>query len=190
MLLCTGGCRSGKSEFARQWAEFRAPARVYMASAHAGGDEEMRHRIARHQASRGNGWVTYEAASNRWAEPERLVAEAAALGDVLLFDCLTLWTSLCLEKGCDEAAALGLTSRLLGSFRVCGKPVALVANEVGMGLVPENALGRRFRDMAGLVNQKAAACADTVIFMVSGLPLYVKGRPGNERGRPSFQQEQ
>ena len=175
MLLCTGGSRSGKSAFAQQWAEAQALSRVYVATAYTGDDAEMLGRIARHQASRGKGWVTYEAASGPWAEPERLVAEASAMGDVLLFDCLTLWTALCLEKGFDEAAALTLTSRLLEAFRRCGKPVALVTNEVGMGLVPENPLGRAFRDLAGLVNQKAAAEADTVIFMVSGLPLYVKG---------------
>ncbi|SBV97970.1 Bifunctional adenosylcobalamin biosynthesis protein CobP [uncultured delta proteobacterium] len=179
MLVCTGGCRSGKSEFARQWAESRAALRVYMATAYDGGDEEMHRRIARHQASRGEGWATYEVASGPWETPERLAASASAMGDVLLFDCLTLWTSLCLEKGYDEAGTLALTTRLLTSLRECGKPVVLVTNEVGMGLVPENALGRQFRDMAGLVNQRAALVADTMVFMVSGLPLYVKGNPDN-----------
>jgi Adenosyl cobinamide kinase/adenosyl cobinamide phosphate guanylyltransferase len=148
-----------------------------MASAYTSDDEEMRLRIARHQASRGHGWVTCEAASGPWENPEQLVAEASSLGDVLLFDCLTLWTSLCLEKGLDEKATMALTSRLLKALRTCGKPVAIVTNEVGMGLVPDNPLGRIFRDMVGLVNQKAAATADTVIFMVCGLPLFVKNRP-------------
>ncbi|MCC8194822.1 MAG: bifunctional adenosylcobinamide kinase/adenosylcobinamide-phosphate guanylyltransferase [Deltaproteobacteria bacterium] len=175
MLLCTGGCRSGKSDYARRWAEERGRARVYMASAYVSGDDEMRRRIARHRQARGEGWKTYEAAAGPWTEPEAMVAEAAALGDVLLFDCLTLWTSLCLEKGLGEDAVLGLSERLLEALRDCGKAVVLVTNEVGMGLVPDNALGRTFRDTAGLVNQKAAAYADTVIFMVSGLPLCVKG---------------
>lgn len=177
MLLCTGGCRSGKSSYAQAWVEARGKNRVYIATAYTSEDPEMRQRIARHQVSRGEGWRTLEAAPALWAEPEGLAAEAAALGDALLFDCLTLWTSLCLEKKLDETATLGLATRLLKSFNACGKPVALVSNEVGMGLVPDNALGRRFRDLAGLVNQTAARHADTVIFMVSGLPLFVKGSP-------------
>ena len=175
MLLCTGGCRSGKSDYARNWAEQQGATRVYMASAYISDDTEMRLRIARHQASRGEGWLTYEVASGSWTDPEQLVAEACALGDVLLFDCLTLWTALCLEHGYDEAHTLNITGRLLGALHGCGKPVVLVTNEVGMGLVPDNALGRTFRDTAGLVNQKAATFADAVVFMVSGLPLVVKG---------------
>lgn len=175
LLLCTGGCRSGKSEFARQWAEERSSARVFMATAYSSGDPEMLARIARHQSVRKNGWLTYEAASGPWTEPERLVAEAANMGDALLFDCLTLWTSLCLENNLDMESTLVLTDRLLASFRRCGRNVALVSNEVGMGLVPDTVLGRKFRDTAGLVNQRAAAVADTVVFMVSGLPLFVKG---------------
>lgn len=175
LLLCTGGCRSGKSEFARQWAEERSPVRVFMATAYSSGDPEMLARIARHQAARKNGWLTCEAASGPWTEPERLVAEAADMGGVLLFDCLTLWTSLCLENNLDMESTLALTDRLLASFRRCGRSVALVSNEVGMGLVPDTARGREFRDTAGLVNQRAAAVADAVVFMVSGLPLFVKG---------------
>lgn len=134
-------------------------------------------RIARHRAERGEGWKTFEAAEHPlWDAPEIWVAEAASLGDALLFDCLTLWTAFCLEKGCDEAALLALARRLLVAFGACGKPVALVTNEVGMGLVPGNALGRAFRDTAGLVNQEAAKIAASVVFMVCGLPLYVKGR--------------
>ncbi|MDL2210342.1 bifunctional adenosylcobinamide kinase/adenosylcobinamide-phosphate guanylyltransferase [Desulfovibrio sp. OttesenSCG-928-O18] len=176
MLLCTGGCRSGKSEFARQWAETQSETRVFVATAYAG-DAEMAQRIERHQDARGRGWVTYEAASGPWGDPEIWVAEAAGMGGVLLFDCLTLWTSLCLEGGYGEVGTLALTDRLLAALADCGRPVALVSNELGMGLVPDNALGRLFRDVAGLVNQKAAARADTVVFMVSGLPLYLKGTP-------------
>lgn len=176
MLLASGGCRSGKSEFAKRWAEERGDARVYLATAYCDGDAEMDERIAKHRAGRGDGWRTFEVgASPDWAEPEKWVKEAADLGEVLLFDCLTLWTSLCLEKGCDEKELLALTKRLLSAFCGCGKPVALVTNEVGMGLVPDNPLGRTFRDMAGLVNQEAGRVADSVVFMVCGLPLYVKG---------------
>ena len=174
-LFCTGGCRSGKSEFARRWAEEWGARRVYVASAYVEGDEEMIRRIERHQLERGKGWTTYEAAAGPWNDPERLAAEASSKGDVLLFDCLTLWTSLCLERGCEDAEIFSLAVRLAVAFRATGKPVVMVSNEVGMGLVPDNPLGRRFRDTVGLVNQRIAAEADEVVFMVSGLPLYVKG---------------
>ena len=175
-LFCTGGCRSGKSEFARRWAEERGERRVYVASAYTGNDAEMARRIERHQVERGKGWATYEAAVGSWNEPERLVDQVASMGDVLLFDCLTLWTSLCLERGYGDEKILSLASRLFTAFHATGKPVVMVSNEVGMGLVPDNPLGRRFRDTAGLVNQRAAVGADVVVFMVSGLPLYVKGK--------------
>ncbi len=178
MLLCTGGCRSGKSEFARRWAESQGAGWVYIATARVSPDDgEMRRRVERHRAARGEGWAVLEAAAGHWREPEQLAARASAMGTVLLFDCLTLWTALCLENGLDTAQTLELAGRLFDALRGTGKPVALVTNEVGMGIVPENALARRFRDLAGLVNQKAAASADTVVFMVSGLPLYVKGTP-------------
>ena len=178
MLLCTGGCRSGKSEYARHWAETRGTSRVYIATAYASADPEMQRRIALHQESRKEGWRTLEAASALWVKPRQLVMEAADMGDVLMFDCLTLWTSLCIEHGRDEEATLELTARLMESFQECGKPVVVVTNELGMGLVPETAPARAFRDMAGFVNQKAASYADAVVFMVSGLPLVVKGNPG------------
>lgn len=174
LLLCSGGCRSGKSSFARQWIESRASTRVYVATAYAG-DEEMAGRIVRHQAERGKGWATLEIAGTNWDEPELWAAEAARQGDAILFDCLTLWTCLCLERGLAENATLALTGRMLEALSARNRPTAVVTNEVGMGLVPDTALGRRFRDVAGLVNQKAAALADTVVFMVSGLPLYIKG---------------
>lgn len=175
MLLCSGGCRSGKSEFARLWAEAHGERRVYVATAYIR-DDEMADRIERHKAARGEGWSTFEAAGEGWDDPETWVGEAAKQGGVLLFDCLTLWTSLCLERGLGEEGILALTDRMLAALRRTGKPVALVTNEVGMGLVPENPFGRKFRDVAGLVNQKAATAADTLVFMVCGQPLYVKGK--------------
>ena len=175
MLLCTGGCRSGKSDFALKWVEAQAAKRVYVATADATEDMELLHRIARHRGVRGEGWATFETASGPWADPEALVKGAVAEGDAILFDCLTLWASLCLHKGLGEQEILALADRLFNALGNCGKPVAMVTNEIGMGLVPGNALGRQFRDIAGLVNQRAAAAADTVVFMVSGLPLYVKG---------------
>jgi adenosylcobinamide kinase/adenosylcobinamide-phosphate guanylyltransferase len=140
MLLCSDGFRSGKREFAKRWVEARGIYRVYLATAYCSGDAEMDERIAKHRAARGECWQTFEvAASPDWAEPELWVEKAVSLGDALLFDCLTLWTSLCMEKGYSEEKLLALTKRLLAALNGCGKPVALVTNEVGMGLVPDAA---------------------------------------------------
>lgn len=177
MLVCSGGCRSGKSEFARQWAEKRGERRVYVATAYVC-DAEMERRIDRHKDARGPGWSTLEIADKRWARPEDWAPEACAMGDVILFDCLTLWTSLCLERGLDEAGTLALTDRLLDVLARCGRPAVLVTNELGMGLVPDNAPARNFRDVAGLVNQRAGSAAEALVFMVCGQPLYVKGKAG------------
>ncbi|GHV54153.1 adenosylcobinamide kinase/adenosylcobinamide phosphate guanyltransferase [Deltaproteobacteria bacterium] len=178
MLLVTGGCRSGKSSFAREWAEKQADRLgkkpVYLATAYVV-DEEMRSRIQRHRDDRGDRWRSVDVASLAWDKPEIWVPEAASQGPVLLFDCLTLWTSLCLEKKFTEEETLSLTQRLLAQLRQGSNAVALVANEVGLGLVPENAASRLFRDVAGRVNQLVAANADTVVLMISGLPLTLKG---------------
>lgn len=178
MLLVTGGCRSGKSDFARRWVEEQGRRFCFIATAYVT-DAEMAARIERHQNSRGEGWFNFEAASADVERPELWVPPLVAEADALLFDCLTLWTSLCMERGHDETALLALTKRLLHAFASSGKPVALVSNELGMGLVPDSPLGRSFRDMAGLVNQIAARQADEVVFMVSGLPLFIKKKPGS-----------
>ncbi|SDQ92451.1 adenosylcobinamide kinase /adenosylcobinamide-phosphate guanylyltransferase [Rhizobiales bacterium GAS113] len=166
LTLLLGGARSGKSRQAEMLAASEPPPWRYVATAQAL-DDEMRERIARHRERRGAGWETHEA-------PLDLGGTVARLGrDVspILVDCLTLWlTNLMLGEHHVEAALADL-ERALEAARA---PVLLVANEVGLGIVPENALARRFRDEAGRLNQRLAARADRVLFMVAGLPMQVK----------------
>jgi adenosylcobinamide kinase / adenosylcobinamide-phosphate guanylyltransferase len=164
VILVLGGARSGKSRFAESRLADRAGRRIYMATAEAG-DEEMRQRILHHQARRGHGWRTIEA-------PLDLATRLAdAGGDAVLVDCLTLWLSNLMAAGRDLEAA---TSALCRALDRAGGPVVLVSNETGLGIVPDNALAREFRDRAGWLNQAIAAKADRVFFIAAGLPLTLK----------------
>jgi adenosylcobinamide kinase / adenosylcobinamide-phosphate guanylyltransferase len=166
VTLVLGGARSGKSRYAERIVEGAAAAGTYCATAEAG-DAEMAARIAAHRARRGRFWQTVEA-------PLALVpvmASEPTRGRPLLVDCLTLWLSnlLLAGKPIEEE-----TERLCAALRLADGPIVLVANEVGMGLVPETPLGRRFRDAAGRLNQDVAAIADRVVFVAAGLPLVLK----------------
>ena len=166
-LLVLGGARSGKSRYAQAAAEAMPGELVYLATAQAF-DDEMTQRIARHRDDRGPRWRTVEepldlaAAIGRKAGPTRTI----------LIDCLTLWTSNLLLAERDMAAA---TADLIAALAAAPGPVVLVSNEVGLGIVPDNALARRFRDAAGELNQAVAAAVDTVVLMSAGLPLILKG---------------
>lgn len=164
-LLVLGGARSGKSRFA-EGAMTALPAPwVYLATGRAF-DDEMRERIAQHQRDRGlAGWLTVE-------EPFDVATVLAQQeGTPVLLDCLTLWlTNLLLDERDVEAA----TQALLASLRVRKAPTVLVGNEVGLGIVPESSLGRRFRDEAGRLHQRLAACVGKVVFVAAGLPLVLK----------------
>jgi adenosylcobinamide kinase/adenosylcobinamide-phosphate guanylyltransferase len=168
--LIIGGCRSGKS--ARALAEAAASGaanRLFIATCEPY-DAEMRARVERHQRERDAGWHTREVPLDL---PQALVDDNDAR-NVLVVDCLTLWvTNLLMADSSDEtieAAVAALTANL--AAMTC--PVILVANEVGQGIVPENALARRFRDWAGLVNQRVAAGVDRVLWMVAGIPVKIK----------------
>ncbi len=166
IILVTGGARSGKSAEAERRACAWPGEPVYIATAEAG-DGEMAARIARHRARRGAGWRTEEAPL---ALAEMLKATDGA--GPRLVDCLTLWLSNLMLAGHDwEAEA----SDLEACLRAQASPVVLVTNEVGGGIVPENALARAFRDAAGLLNQRIAGVADEVVLTVAGLPLVLKG---------------
>lgn len=166
VTLVLGGARSGKSALAERLTRAGGADPVYVATAGAW-DDEMRARIAAHQADRaGQGWHTIEAPIDLPA------ALDAAGGAPVLVDCLTLWlTNLMLG----DHPILPATDRLVAALDRPG-PTVLVANEVGLGIVPENALARRFRDEAGRLNQRIAARADTVVFTAAGLPLVLKGQ--------------
>jgi adenosylcobinamide kinase/adenosylcobinamide-phosphate guanylyltransferase len=166
-LLVLGGARSGKSRHAEQRAEAEPGALVYIATGQAF-DAEMEERIARHRADRGPRWRTVEAPLEL---PQAIAAEAGP-GRVVLVDCLTLWASnLLLAERDGEAEA----ARLATLLRDAAGPVILVSNEVGLGIVPDNALARRFRDVAGRINQIVAAAVDEAVFVAAGLPLRLKG---------------
>ena len=165
LTLILGGARSGKSTYAETLASgFPAPWR-YIATAQAF-DDEMRDRIAQHRARRGQGWQTVEA-------PLDLAAALAQTPgrQPLLVDCLTLWLSNQLLAGHDVDAESDRLAAVLGKPR---GPWFVVSNEVGMGIVPDNALGRRFRDAQGRLNRLVAEAADRVVLMVAGLPMQVK----------------
>lgn len=168
IILITGGARSGKSRYAEERAREIGARLLYIATAEAG-DEEMARRIAEHRARRGEGWTTIE------APVEILRALAANRGgfDAALIDCVTLWLSNLMARG-DEIYVESAVKEFIAGARAFGAPLFVVTNEVGSGIVPDNALARRFRDLAGRTNQKLAASADEVVFMVAGLPLFVK----------------
>ncbi len=166
-LLVLGGARSGKSRHAQAMAEATGGDLCFIATAQAF-DLEMSERIARHRADRGARWRTVEA-------PVELVAAMTAEdrpGRTILVDCLTLWASNLLLSDADvDRAVDGLAARLA----TMAARVVLVSNEVGSGIVPDNALARRFRDVAGLLNQRVAGVATQVDLVVAGLPLRLKG---------------
>ena len=167
-LLITGGARSGKSSFAEQRVkEFGAPL-VYIATAEAF-DSEMKDRIALHQARRGTDWHTVHVPLNL---PQAL-READGMGPCLV-DCLTIWLNNLMFAKQETATA---ADQLVAAIVARSDPVVLVTNEVGSGIVPENALARRFRDEAGRMNQIIAAAVDEVYVSISGIPVRIKPPP-------------
>ena len=159
-----GGARSGKSRYAEELVTRLPPPWVYLATAEAF-DDEMRARIAAHRAQRVAGWTTVEAPLDL---PGAL---DAAGGAAVLVDCLTLWLSNVMLRG---DAVLPAATDLLEALRRRASPTVVVSNETGMGIVPENALARRYRDELGLLHQLVAALANKVVLMVAGLPLDLK----------------
>ena len=166
-VLVLGGARSGKSAYAERLVAESGLDRVYVATGEPG-DSEMAERIAHHRSRRGGSWRTIE-------EPTRLeevLQGEAGEGRAVLVDCLTLWLSNLLLAGADVEARSRRLSMLMS--RLPGLLV-LVSNEVGLGVVPDTPLGRRFRDVQGRLNQAVAQAADRVVFVAAGLPLVLKG---------------
>ncbi|TCP38103.1 bifunctional adenosylcobinamide kinase/adenosylcobinamide-phosphate guanylyltransferase [Rhodovulum marinum] len=167
-ILVTGGARSGKSRHAEARACAFPGERFYIATARAE-DEEMHARIARHISDRGEGWTTVEEPFDLAGALDRTDGRGPRL-----LDCLTLWLSNLMLDGRDWEPE---TVTLVAALARQRSPVILVSNEVGMGIVPENALARAFRDAQGWLNQRVALMADEVEFVVSGLPMRVKSAP-------------
>jgi adenosylcobinamide kinase / adenosylcobinamide-phosphate guanylyltransferase len=165
IVLITGGARSGKSRRAEARARAAAGPPVYIATAEAL-DEEMAERIARHRARRGSEWIEREAPLD--LVPALIETDG---GGARLIDCLTLWLSNLLHAERDWAKSL---TQLADSLSRQRSPVIMVTNEVGLGVVPDNALARAYRDAAGVMNQTMAEVADEVEFVVAGLPMKLK----------------
>ena len=167
VFFITGGARSGKSSLALRLASARQGKRAFIATMQAL-DEEGAERIKKHRTERGGQWKTFE-------EPmdvARLLGQLSGQYDVVVLDCLTLWlTNVMLAEADVGQAVDGLLGAVSG---YSGEALFIVSNEVGMGIVPENELARRFRDEAGHLNQKMAALADRAIMSVAGLPVTLK----------------
>ncbi len=166
-LFVIGGARSGKSRHAQAAAEATGGELVFIATAQAF-DLEMAERIARHKTDRGTEWRTVESPIDL---VEAMIAEDH-VGRTILVDCLTLWASNLLLSEADVDQAILKLESTLSKMRA---RVVLVSNEVGFGIVPDNALARRFRDIAGTLNQRVAGVVSQVDLVVAGLPLRLKG---------------
>ena len=167
-----GGARSGKSAFAEQLATATGLERHYVATGQAH-DDEMRERIARHRADRGAGWTTHEV-------PDELAACLRRIGapdHVVLVDCLTLWLTNLMAAG---RSAETDVAELIDAIAASRAAIVLISNEVGWGIVPDNALARRFRDEAGRMHQNLAERADAVAAVMAGLPMVLKGPASRE----------
>lgn len=184
LTLILGGARSGKSDFARTLALKRGGEDVLFIATAQALDEEMRARIEKHRAERPAQWKVIEA--------PRAIAQVGAHGGaqhaarVVLLDCVTLWVSNVLldnERDAEQTMAREL-EEFLAWYRAAGVELIVVSNEVGMGIVPENELGRAFRDLLGAANQKLAAAADEVFWLIAGLPIEVKARVARDSLTP------
>ena len=181
LILVTGGARSGKSRLAEEMALTAGGPVVYLATA-GGYDGEMAARVRVHRSRRPAGWATLE---EPLAVAESL-EKADAAGGTLILDCLTLWlTNLLLERYNEQATPqtqllwereiLDAVSVFVDKAKTMPFRVIVVTNEVGLGVVPGNPLGRIYRDLAGRANQLVAAAADAVFLTVSGIPIRIKG---------------
>ena len=166
-LLVLGGARSGKSRHAEARCEALPGQLAYIATAQLF-DTEMAERIGLHRARRGPRWRTLEASIDLPAA----IMTAAGEADAILVDCLTLWLSNLILGEEDVREWSAVLSEVIRAVPV---PIVMVANEVGLSIVPDNALARRFRDEAGWLNQQVAAACDSVVLVAAGLPLILKG---------------
>jgi len=169
-MFILGGAKSGKSSFALNVCNSLNKKRIFLATAQAL-DQEMEERIRRHQVERGSGWRTIEE-SLKVAET---IGSMDSKDTVILLDCLTLWlNNLYMEHGEDQEAIDKAIEKLARQLADIRGAVVVVSNEVGMGIVPDNQLSRRYRDMAGYTNQRIAHLAGKVVVVLAGIPLVLK----------------
>jgi len=182
IVLITGGVRSGKSSFAEKLAGSIGRKVAFIATAQVL-DEEMTERIAAHQSNRPKHWETHE-------EPYQVAQVIQKVGEkteVVLIDCLTLLVSNLMQDYQERLPNQNLTDSIIGEIKEiireaaqCPARVIIVSNEVGLGVVPANPMGRFFRDILGQVNQIIASSSDQVYLMVAGIPLLIKGKSDEE----------
>lgn len=166
LALILGGARSGKSAYAEQLAINSKLQLTYVATSQIY-DGEMRDRVDKHVDRRGPEWTTREEPLNLL----RCLQQESSAEKIILVDCLTLWlTNILLDETLDPTIEI---EKLISGLHFSG-PVIFVSNEVGFGIVPENKLARRFRDLAGTLHQQIAAQADLVTLVAAGLPLTLK----------------
>jgi len=183
IIFILGGVRSGKSTYAITCARKRKGLVAFIATCRPL-DKEMRARIQKHQAGRPQHWHTFE-------EPLRLTAALKKIDktfSTVLIDCLTLYVSNLLLKGYGDPTIEKKIEEAIGVLKKAPYASFIVSNEVGLGIVPAHELGRKFRDIAGKINQRVAQEADTVVFMVSGLPMCLKG--GGRRDESATERNQ
>lgn len=169
IYFITGGARSGKSSFAERLAEGLAGRRAYLATAQAL-DAEMVRRVEQHRRRRGAKWDTFE-------EPLAISDLLAKLSDryeTVLVDCLTLWLSNIMEHTAGDDELQMRMEELLTAIKDFKGACILVSNEVGLGIVPDNPLARRFRDLAGILNQRIAEASHEAYFVAAGIPVKIK----------------
>ncbi|WP_377508568.1 bifunctional adenosylcobinamide kinase/adenosylcobinamide-phosphate guanylyltransferase [Octadecabacter sp. R77987] len=167
LTLVLGGAASGKSAFAERLVAGTGRARVYLATAQVY-DAEMADKVTAHQAQRGSNWHTIE-------EPFDIATPLAGVSadQIVLLDCATLWLSNALLA---DTPATDAVDDFMNALAACPAPVVVVSNEVGAGIVPDNALARAFRNAQGALNQAVAARADLVVNVIAGLPMVLKGQ--------------
>lgn len=179
LIMCTGGARSGKSEFAESLALSLKGQKGYIATSLAY-DDEMRDRIAAHQARRGSEWLNYEIPIHMDEQLDRPLQEC----EVILLDCMTMYIMNVLMDYDDvsdhevqqqiTAQVVDHVDRVLGQLRAFQGTIIIVTNEIGLGIVPMDPLTRLYRDIVGKVNQHTAALADEVYMSISGIPVEIK----------------
>ncbi|MFC1885354.1 bifunctional adenosylcobinamide kinase/adenosylcobinamide-phosphate guanylyltransferase [Thermodesulfobacteriota bacterium] len=169
LIFILGGARSGKSSWALHYAESNYEKLLFVATAEIT-DEEMANKVRLHKESRGDNWRLLE-------EPldiAKVIKDGFIETDVILIDCMTIWLNNVLFKRGEDTAEL-YVKNFIEALKSRSNAVIIVANEVGTGVVPEHKSGRVFRDLAGRLNQRIAAVADRVVYIIAGIPLDVKG---------------
>ena len=166
LTLVLGGAASGKSKFAENLIKRSAKNPLYLATSQIF-DDEMQAKVDAHKIQRGDGWTTVE-------EPINISETLGSVNgaDAVLIDCATIWLGNLMHHGHDIPTFI---DALMVACRDCPAPVVIVSNELGMGLVPDTSMGRKFRNLHGAMNQQIAAAADTVLFVAAGLPMTLKG---------------